>query len=200
MSVRQSLLAILAQGPCYGHQLRHEFDRRTGSVWPLNVGQIYNTLERLERDGFASRGATNSQGHVYWHITALGSAEVERWLTTPVETGPSGRDEVAVKLAIAATLPGADSAAVIAAQRIASQHRLDELRRLRASRDDTAPEGIAWSLVVESMIFSADAEVRWLEHVRSVLTQHPDHHLALELTAERPRRGRPARSESVALV
>ena len=55
MSVRLSLLAILDQGPCYGYQLRAEFDRRTGSTWPLNVGQIYNTLERLERDGLVSR-------------------------------------------------------------------------------------------------------------------------------------------------
>jgi DNA-binding PadR family transcriptional regulator len=45
VSVRQSLLAILDQGPCYGYQLKSEFDRRTGSTWPLNVGQIYNTLE-----------------------------------------------------------------------------------------------------------------------------------------------------------
>ena len=48
MTVRQSLLAILDQGPCYGYQLRAEFDRRTGSTWPLNVGQIYNTLDRLK--------------------------------------------------------------------------------------------------------------------------------------------------------
>ena len=50
MSVRQSLLAILDQGPCYGYQLRAEFDRRTGSTWPLNVGQIYNTLEQVLAD------------------------------------------------------------------------------------------------------------------------------------------------------
>ena len=56
MSVRQSLLAILDQGACYGYQLRAEFDRRTGSTWPLNVGQIYNTLDRLERDPMSLAG------------------------------------------------------------------------------------------------------------------------------------------------
>ena len=49
MSVRQSLLAILDQGSCYGYQLRTEYERRTGAP-TLNVGQIYTTLERLERD------------------------------------------------------------------------------------------------------------------------------------------------------
>lgn len=87
MSVRQSLLAILDQGPCYGYQLRAEFDRRTGSTWPLNVGQIYNTLERLERDGLVERGDADEQGHVYWVITDAGSAEVAGWLSSPVERG-----------------------------------------------------------------------------------------------------------------
>jgi DNA-binding PadR family transcriptional regulator len=84
MSVRQSLLAILDQGPCYGYQLRSEFDRRTGSTWPLNVGQIYNTLERLERDGLVQRGDADENGHIYWHITPEGSAEVSEWLASPV--------------------------------------------------------------------------------------------------------------------
>lgn len=106
MSVRLSLLAILDQGPCYGYQLRAEFDRRTGSTWPLNVGQIYNTLDRLERDGLVLKGETDDQGHVYWEITDAGRAEVSAWLASPVERTSGTRDELAIKLAIAATLPG----------------------------------------------------------------------------------------------
>ena len=110
MSVRQSLLAILDQGPCYGYQLRAEFDRRTGSTWPLNVGQIYNTLERLERDGLVEKGEPDAEGHVYWAITAAGSAEVAGWLASPVSRSGGTRDELAIKLAVAATLPGVDVA------------------------------------------------------------------------------------------
>ena len=51
MSVRHALLALLSEGPKYGLQLRQEFEERTGEVWPLNVGQVYTTLQRLERDG-----------------------------------------------------------------------------------------------------------------------------------------------------
>ena len=51
MSVRHALLALLSEGPKYGLQLRQEFEAKTGEVWPLNVGQVYTTLQRLERDG-----------------------------------------------------------------------------------------------------------------------------------------------------
>ncbi|OAN43564.1 PadR family transcriptional regulator [Microbacterium sp. H83] len=200
MSVRQSLLAILAQGPCYGYQLRHEFDRRTGSVWPLNVGQIYNTLERLERDALVSRGTADERGHVYWEITDAGSLEVERWLATAVERGQATRDELAIKVAVAATLPGADVAAVVDAQRDASSRHRDVLRRLRESGEDESPEGLARSLVLDGMLFSADAELRWLDHVQQRLTDHPQHTLALELNPDRPKRGRPAKSIDAALV
>ncbi|WP_091737288.1 PadR family transcriptional regulator [Microbacterium azadirachtae] len=194
MSVRQSLLAILDQGPCYGYQLRAEFDRRTGSTWPLNVGQIYNTLERLERDGLVERGEADEQGHVYWAITDAGSAEVAGWLSSPVERGSGTRDELAIKLAVAATLPGVDLAAVFRAQRAASLARLQELQRSTSTA--TAPEGpeqLARALVIDALISTADAELRWLDQAEQRIAAHPQHTLALELSTDRPKRGRPAR-------
>ncbi|MEV4735638.1 MULTISPECIES: PadR family transcriptional regulator [unclassified Microbacterium] len=193
MSVRQTLLAILVQGPCYGYQLRHEFDRRTGSVWPLNVGQIYNTLERLERDRLVQRGAADAQGHVYWEITAAGADEVDRWLLAPVARSTVARDELTIKIAVAATLPGADAGEIIDRQREESTSRLRDLLARRSSHDDVDAEGLARSLVLDSLIFAAEAELRWLDHVRTRLAEHPQHALALELDPERPRRGRPAR-------
>ncbi|MFJ6531840.1 PadR family transcriptional regulator [Microbacterium sp. NPDC091662] len=200
MSVRQSLLAILAQGPCYGYQLRHEFDRRTGSIWPLNVGQIYNTLERLERDGLVSRGDADDRGHVYWQITDAGHTEVVNWLSSPVTRPQGTRDEVAIKLAVAATLPGVDAAAAIDAQRSASMRQLEALQQARRARGDADdPEGLAWSLVTDSMIFAAEAEVRWLDHTAQRLGGHPRHAMTLELTADRPKRGRPAKTATAML-
>ncbi|GAB3600925.1 PadR family transcriptional regulator [Microbacterium tumbae] len=199
MSVRQSLLAILDQGPCYGYQLRAEFDRRTGSTWPLNVGQIYNTLERLERDGLVERGEADEQGHVYWEITEAGSAEVASWLSSPVLRGQATRDELAIKLAVAATLPGVDVAAVIQTQRTASLRQLQNLNRAKyAGGDGGGPEELAWSLVIDSMIFSAEAEIRWLDHTEQRLAMHPRHAMALELATDRPKRGRPAKAEAEA--
>lgn len=197
MSVRQSLLAILDQGPCYGYQLRAEFDRRTGSTWPLNVGQIYNTLERLERDGLVAKGEVDEQGHVYYEITDAGRAEVVAWLAAPVARSQGTRDELAIKLAVAATLPGVDVAEVIHAQQRASLTQLQELNRAKyAGANPDGPEELAWSLVVDSMIFAAEAEVRWLDHTEQRLSLHPQHALELELSTERPKRGRPAKARA----
>ncbi len=195
MSVRQSLLAILDQGSCYGYQLRAEFDRRTGSTWPLNVGQIYNTLDRLERDGLVEKGDVDDQGHVYWSITDAGRSEVTEWLDSPVERAQGTRDELAIKLAVAATLPGVDVSRVIQAQRAASLAALQELNRAKYSgKNPDGPEELAWTLVVDSMIFAAEAEVRWLDHTEQRLAAHPHHAMALELSSERPKRGRPAKA------
>jgi DNA-binding PadR family transcriptional regulator len=193
MSVRQSLLAILDQGPCYGYQLRAEFDRRTGATWPLNVGQIYNTLERLERDGLVRKGDADDQGHVYWEITDDGRTEVRTWLASPVERNASVRDELAVKIAVAATLPGVDIGAVIQTQRRATLAHLQELGRTRYDGAEGAEE-LAWTLVLDALVFQAEAEARWLDHIEQRLAQHPQHALALELATERPKRGRPARA------
>ncbi|GAA4348817.1 PadR family transcriptional regulator [Microbacterium rhizosphaerae] len=196
MSVRQSLLAILDQGPCYGYQLRAEFDRRTGSTWPLNVGQIYNTLERLERDGLVAKGAADEQGHVYVEITDAGRLAVRGWLDSPVERSTGTRDELAIKLALAATLPGVDVAELIRTQRRASLAQLQALRETAAESVE-GPQELARSLLVDAMIFAVEAEVRWLDHTEQRLAQHPRHAIALELSTERPRRGRPAAAASL---
>ncbi|QPE04667.1 PadR family transcriptional regulator [Microbacterium schleiferi] len=195
MSVRQSLLAILAQGPCYGYQLRSEFERRTGSSTSLNVGQIYSTLERLERDGFVSRGEVDKDGHTYWEITDAGRAEAAAWLASPVSRSLGTRDELAIKLALAATLPGVDVIDLIRAQRRTSMAHLESLRRA-TFRGDTGggPEELAWALVTESTVFAAEAEVRWLDHVEDQLIAHPARTMALEIETRRPKRGRPVSS------
>ncbi|ALJ21634.1 PadR family transcriptional regulator [Microbacterium sp. No. 7] len=190
MSVRQSLLAILDQGPCYGYQLRTEFDRRTGSTWPLNVGQIYNTLERLERDGLVEKGDTDPQGHVYWRITDAGSAEARAWLDAPVSRAPGTRDELAIKLAVAATLPGADVGTALETQRNATLARLQGLRDDASAEPGTAEE-LARALVVDWQRSVAEAELRWLDRVEQRLAAAPG--LTLGIAAERPRRGRPVR-------
>ena len=197
MSVRQSLLAILDQGPCYGYQLRAEFERRTGSTWPLNVGQIYSTLDRLERDGLVVKGETDDQGHVFYDITEPGRATVRDWFASPVVRHEGTRDELPVKLALAATLPGVDVGDVVQRQRVASLAHLQELRRAQRADESTADGGdIAWQLVIDGLLFQAEAEVRWLDHVEGRLARRAAESIELPLVVERPRRGRPVGSES----
>lgn len=189
MSVRQSLLAILDQGPCYGYQLRAEFGRRTGSSRPLNVGQIYHTLERLERDGLVVEGDTDEQGHVYWQITDAGSAAVREWLSVPVARAAGTRDELAVKVSLAATLPGVDVTELIRMQRVASRMQLEALHDEQAAAPD-----VARALVLDALILAAEAELQWLSNAEARIAQHPRHTMALELSSDKPKRGRPARA------
>lgn len=194
MSVRQSLLAILDQGPCYGYQLKGEFDRRTGTTWPLNVGQVYNTLERLARDGLVERRDFEGDEQHTYRITAAGHAEVASWLGSPVVRTAATRDELAIKLAIATTLPGVDIASVIQIQRAATLRTLQGLTKTKNATDtpDTAEE-MAWLLVIDSMIFQTEAEVRWLDHSETRLARATAAGLisAVPLSTELPKRGRP---------
>src|SRR3954447_21231599 len=99
VSVPHALLALLSDGPKYGLQLRQEFEAGTGEVWPLNVGQVYTTLQRLERDGFVEcddAGAAGPQKH--FHITAEGAAELAAWLRTPPDLSSPPRDELVIKV------------------------------------------------------------------------------------------------------
>lgn len=201
MSVKQSLLAILDQGPAYGYQLKAEFDRRTGSTWPLNVGQTYSTLDRLERDGFVIKGETDAEGHQYYEITDAGHAEVTGWLTSPVERNQSTRDELAVKLALAATLPGIDIGTVVQVQRRASLANLQSLTRTKYNGGDAdGPEELAWQLVVDNLIFQAEAEVRWLDHVETRLRRHANRVMPVQDAAELPRRGRPVSTHETGIA
>lgn len=197
MSVRQSLLAILNQGACYGYQLRAEFDRRTGSTWPLNVGQIYNTLDRLERDGLVTKGEVDTEGHVYYQITDAGRTEVTAWLDTPVVRSNAARDELAVKLAVAVTLPGVDIPHVIEVQRRASLRTLQDLTEAKnGGGTPESSEDLAWLLVIDSMIFAAEAEVRWLDHSETRLAQEAaaGRGAPTPLSTEPAKRGRPVKA------
>jgi DNA-binding PadR family transcriptional regulator len=169
MSVRQALLALLEEGPMYGYQLRSEFERRTGATWPLNVGQVYTTLTRLERDGLVTGSGADGEGHVVYEVTPAGRDEVAVWFTTPVRRTTPPRDELAIKLALAVTVPGVDVGTVIQQQRSATISALQDYTRLKRDRDDSTPGDLAWSLVLESLIFGAEAEVRWLDHCEARL-------------------------------
>ncbi len=165
MSVRLGLLALLAEGPRYGAELKAGFEQRTGGTWPVNVGQVYTTLDRLERDGLVTAGESDAEGRIRYSLTAAGHGAVTQWWRTPVDRQATPRDELVIKLAIAITSPGVDSAAVAQAQRSATMHRLQQATRLKQSIDPAAD--LAWLMVVEHQLFAAEAEIRWLDQVEA---------------------------------
>src|SRR5689334_18386197 len=106
MSIRHALLALLTEGPKYGLQLRQEFEARTGEVWPLNVGQVYTTLQRLERDGLVeSDDGTDDGPQRSFRITEPGREELASWLRTPPDLSSPPRDELVIKVLVAMGVP-----------------------------------------------------------------------------------------------
>lgn len=170
MSIRHGLLALLEPGPRYGYQLRAAFEASTGGTWPLNIGQVYTTLSRLERDGLVRPLPEEDGGQRPYELTDTGREEVIRWFTTPVGRTDRPRDELAIKLALALTTPGVDVRAVVQTQRTATMRTLQEYTRLKTRPDD--PVDLSWRLVLDSMIFQAEAEVRWLDHCEASLVRY----------------------------
>ncbi|MFF9075529.1 PadR family transcriptional regulator [Streptomyces sp. NPDC014646] len=174
MSIRHGLLALLERGPRYGSQLRTEFESRTGSTWPLNVGQVYTTLSRLERDGLVVQDDEDDHGHALYAITDGGRTELRNWFETPVDRSSPPRDELAIKLAMAVGAPGVDIRAVIQSQRHHTVKAMQDYTRLKAQALTDVPadrDEVAWLLVLEQLIFQAEAEARWLDHCESRLVR-----------------------------
>jgi len=196
MSVRHSLLALLEEGPKYGYQLRAEFEHRTGGAWPLNVGQVYSTLTRLERDGLVAGQGEDAEGHLVHALTPAGHEEVADWFATPVARTQPPRDELAIKLALAVTVPGVDVGAIIQRQRTATMTALQQYTRLKHGQPapaTPAPDGssattdLAWTLVLDALVFDAEAEIRWLDHCETRLRRAALHrHSGASPTATTP--------------
>ncbi|MCX4824460.1 PadR family transcriptional regulator [Streptomyces sp. NBC_01142] len=171
MSIRHGLLALLEHGPRYGSQLRTEFESRTGATWPLNVGQVYTTLNRMERDGMVAQSGEDDAGHALYVITELGRTELRSWFETPVDRSSPPRDELAIKLAMAVGAPGVDIRSVIQSQRHHTVKAMQDYTRLKAqalaaieSGGSQERDDVAWLLVLEQLIFQTEAEARWLDH------------------------------------
>jgi DNA-binding PadR family transcriptional regulator len=161
VSVRHALLALLNDGPKYGLQLRQEFEARTGEVWPLNVGQVYTTLQRLERDGLVeSDGAEDPGPQKGFRITAAGAEELASWLRTPPDLSSPPRDELVMKVLVAMHTLSVDVHEVVQTHRRYLVQLMQEWTRLK---EFSADGDLAFALVVDAELFRLDSVVRWLD-------------------------------------
>src|SRR4051794_28757655 len=161
MSVRHALLALLSEGPKYGLQLRQEFEARTGEVWPLNVGQVYTTLQRLERDGLVeSDEAADEKPQKGYRITVEGGQELDQWLRTPPDLASPPRDELVIKVLVALRVPEVDVHEVIQVHR---RYLVELMQQWTRLKEDTASDDLGFALVVDAELFRLDSVVRWLD-------------------------------------
>lgn len=162
--MRYAFLAILAKAPAHGYELKQAFEETFGAVWPpLNFGQIYTTLQRLERDelvrSYEVTQARRRDKKVY-ELTPAGHAELGTWLAEPA-TGPWLKDEFFMKLVMAGMIDAADPAELIERQRRVYQQALRDLDTM-AARASANPNAVP-ALLIEGAALHMQADLKWLE-------------------------------------
>jgi DNA-binding PadR family transcriptional regulator len=171
VSVRHALLALLSEGPKHGLRLQQEFEERTGEVWPLNVGQVYITLQRLERDGLVESDDESRAGpRKRFVITSAGGAELDGWLCTPAGDVPPPRDELVIKVLISLRVPGADVHDIVQAHR---RHMIELMQRYSHLKMEAAEDDVGLALIADAELFRLDGIVRWLDAADTRLRLHP---------------------------
>ncbi len=198
VSVRLGLLALLDGADMYGYQLKTAFESHTGGVWPLNIGQVYTTLARLERDGLVAASTRNGgptaepaddrpeeRQHVY-SITAAGRRVLADWYAESPADGPPPRDELITKVLLASVAGPDQALRVVTTQRTALFAVLQARRRAlrEAARSGPAEPGdaegahatatddreaLAAALVQDALVIRAESELRWLDQCEARL-------------------------------
>lgn len=174
MSVRLGVLALLAEAPSHGYQLKADFEARTGSVWTVNVGQIYTILDRLEKDGLAAPvDAPAERDRRPWAITPDGRKAVDAWFAEATVNPAPSRDELLIKVLIALGQSTEVAVSVIDTQRTALY------RQLQADRRNVGAAGhLVARLMAEAVRARHEADLAWLDRceelTRSARTDDKD--------------------------
>ena len=177
--MRNTLLALLAEGVAHGYELKQAIEQTFGDALPpLNIGQIYTTLGRLERDGLVASAHVAQAGRPdkrVYELTEAGREEVRRWLEEPV-TGPRLKDEFFTKLVlarlpgVAALNGGADPRALIARQRRDYLQSLRDLNGLLLRQQVNGGNQTSAALLIEGAILHLEADLKWLDVCEQRLT------------------------------
>ena len=179
MPIQHAVMALLAERESYGYELKASFERSVGPQWGgLNIGHLYQVLERLVRDGLVTKKAvvqSRRPDKVIYRLTRAGRKELEEWLATPFVRQSGYRDDFFLKLFAASRLGAEHLARVVRVQREAYLGELAALSRLRVHHEQDALVG----LLIEAAILHTEANLRVVE-----LAEASSDHLALPLEQE----------------
>jgi DNA-binding PadR family transcriptional regulator len=173
VSVAFALLSFLEGAPRHGYELKPEYDALFSAGKPLQFGQIYATLSRLERDG-RIRLAAQEPGHgperKCYEITDEGRADLAAWLAEPVVPDPLAQNALFAKTVLAMR-SGRSADAYLDRQRARHLERMRELTALKRNGD------LAATLVADHALFHLEADLRWIDHAGARLDDHhPNQH------------------------
>ena len=160
--MRFPLLALLATGPAHGYELKQALEQRFGSVLPpLNAGQIYTTLSRLQRDGLVEDDAVQQDGRPnkrVYRLTEQGRLELDGWVRANEPTNRL-KDDFFIKLVLARSAGIADPLELIDRQRSAYLQALRDLDDVAA----TANGDVTAALLIEGAALHLEADLKWLD-------------------------------------
>ncbi|GAA3154741.1 PadR family transcriptional regulator [Planomonospora alba] len=167
--MRPFLLALLAKEPAHGYELKQALEQTFGSAYPSpNIGQIYVTLGRLEKDGLVRAvdvEQSNRPNKKVYYLTAAGRESLDSWVDEPTE-GPRVRDEFFMKLVLAPMTGIADRTALINRQR---RHYLGLMRDLNDLAERTDPGNRVALLLIEGAMLHLQADLEWLDRCQEEL-------------------------------
>jgi len=167
MSIKYALLGILAEKDLHGYELKTSFDAKVGEFWSLNYGQIYSTLDRLEKEDLVAhdRQAQDKRpDRKIFSITAQGRMELAQWLATPVVKVRALRDEFFVKLVFMDKNNPEPVLELIEKQKVLHLRHMNRLTQRKialktnAGNDDT----LTTELLLDAGLFHAEADIKWL--------------------------------------
>jgi len=181
VSVRDALLAILTLGPAYGHQLHSELAARTPHRGPVNVGQIYGTLDRLTARKLVEPAGTTDDSLPLHRLTQAGHAAADRWMSEPeLAALPEWIEMLDQVIVVSSIAPNR-------AMSLAEDYRRwweSDLAALRASGE---PEQMDGRLAAVAREAQGVAAIAWLGSAIAALSDFDGYR---PLAAARPRRGR----------
>ena len=175
MSVKYGLLGILAKQPQHGYELKRTFEQITGGFWELNYGQIYQTLDRLESDGYVTftvEHEDNVPDKKVYAITSSGRGALSEWLDNPDPRPRPLRDELFIRLAVMAAGDVQQIFELLEAHQQIYLQKMSELTRTKTQLKALGTGGsdaLIEELLIDAALFHAEADVKWLEHCEAKL-------------------------------
>jgi DNA-binding PadR family transcriptional regulator len=173
MAIKHILLALLAEEPAYGYELKKRYDETLGELWPLQQAQIYNNLRLLEKAGQIELDARVAQENLpdqkQFRVTADGDAELTAWLAEPLSGERHLKDDFYLKvMALTAILQRPNELETLLWQQ--RDHYLQTLRELERTLAATEAAGDeVTAALLEGAILHAEADLAWLDRIEARL-------------------------------
>jgi DNA-binding PadR family transcriptional regulator len=167
MTIKHALLALLAEGPGHGYELKKRYDEAIGLLWPLQQAQVYNNLRQMEHEGLVQLDVRVVQPNLpdqkRYRLTEAGEQALADWTGQPVHTNRKLKDDFYLKLTVlAAVIKDPEQLAdLLWRQREVNLQYLRDLERTLHEAEQ-ADDPVAASLL-EGAILHAEADLAWLD-------------------------------------